>query len=59
MCVMEGLARAIVANSLELSESPRKTSHTVSHSILISFSIRFSSWSAWKEKGSGGGRAVS
>ena len=44
--VVEGLVRGIVAGSLELPESSGKTSHTVSHSFLMSFSIRLSFWSA-------------
>ena len=37
---MEGLMRGIVADHLGLSESSGKTSHTVSHSFLNSFSMR-------------------
>ena len=52
VCVVEGLARRIVAGSFGLSERSRKTSHTVYHSFLNSFSLRLSLWSTWKEKGS-------
>ena len=51
--------RGFVADSLGLSASPGKTSNTVFHSFSNSFSIRLSLWSAWKEKGSAGGEAVS
>ena len=56
--VEEELLREIVADSLKLSESSGKTSHTVSYSFSISFSIRLSFWLAWREKGSGGGKGV-
>ena len=59
MWVVEGLVGRIVAYSLGLSESYGKTSHTVSQSFSNSFSIRLSLWSTWKEKGSGGGEAIS
>ena len=59
MLVVEGLVRGIAASSLGLSESPGKTSHTVSHSFSNSFSIRLSFWTIWKEKGGGGGEAAS
>ena len=49
--VVEDLVRAIVAGSLELSKSSGKKSHTVSHSLSISFSFsRLSLWLLWKEK---------
>ena len=48
--VVEGLIKGIVAGSLELSESSGKTSHTVSYCFWMS-TMRFSFWSAWKEKG--------
>ena len=57
--VNEGWVRGIAADSLELSESSGKISYTAAHSFSITFSIRFSLWSAWKEKRSGGGEAVS
>ena len=31
----------------------------ISHSFSNSFSVRLSLWSTWKEKGSGGGEAIS
>ena len=54
----EGLLSGIVAGSLKLSESSGKTSHTVSQSFLISFSIMLTFWFAKKEKGSGDGKGV-
>ena len=51
--------RGIAAHSLELSESSGKISYTVAHSFSVTFSIRLSLWSAWKEKRSGGSEGVS
>ena len=51
--------RGIAADSLELSETSGKISYAAAHSFSITFSIRFPLWSAWKEKRSGGGEAVS
>ena len=59
MWVVEELVRGIVAGFQGLSENSGKNSHTFSHFLLNSFSMRLSLWLAWKEKGIGDGEAVS
>ena len=47
--VVEGLAKGILAGSVELSENSGKTSLTVSHFFSIS-AMKLSFWLAWKRK---------